>query len=328
MKPVELEEAALRELVPKRRYRDGEDFAAWQKNAREALRALLGMDRFTPCDPAPQIEYERKKDTHTEIRFRFFSEPGFSVPCHVLIPEETAKGGMICLQGHSTGMHNSLGIALYPGDEENQESGDRDFAIQAIRKGFIAVTLEQRCFGEQGGNPRPDCYRTAMNALLRGRTLLGERVWDVQRLLDVLNERWNPKGLPVYIMGNSGGGTAAFYAACIETRLAGAMPSCSVCTYADSIVFTTHCACNYVPRIAEEFDMGDLAGLIAPRPYVQVSGREDGIFLLRGAEAAFREAERLYAAADAQDKCRLVIGEGGHRFYADAAYAALEAVTA
>ena len=185
---------------------------------------------------------------------------------------------------------------------------------------------EQRCLGESGGTPRPDCQHTSLLAILRGRTLLGERVWDVSRLTDLLNARWNPDGLPVYVMGNSGGGTASYYAAAAESGIAGVIPSCSVCTFRDSIGFRPHCACNYVPDMARFFDMGDMAGLIAPRPLVQVNGREDPIFLLSGALDCFEEAKRLYAAAGAPDKCRLVVGEGGHRFYAAEAWEAFEAI--
>lgn len=324
MKPAELEERALRAVTPRCRYQDGEDFAAWQKAARARLHELLGLDRFEAVDPEPEMEYEHKKDGYTETRFRFRSETDFTVPCHMLTPDAPARGVMICLQGHSTGMYNSLGEHRLPDDEESQKQNDRAFARIALERGFIAVALEQRCFGEQGGTPYPDCAHTALTALLRGRTLIGERVWDVKNLVAVLRGGLAPAGLPVYVMGNSGGGTATFYAAAALPELDGAMPSCSVCTYADSIVFRRHCTCNYVPRIAEFFDMGDLAGLIAPRPYVQVNGRDDEIFLVNGAEESFREAQRLYAAAGAPDRCRLVIGDGGHRFYADPAYAALD----
>ncbi len=155
-----------------------------------------------------------------------------------------------------------------------------------------------------------------------GRTLLGERVWDVKRAVEVLKTEFGLADLPFYCMGNSGGGTATVYAAALLPELAGAIPSCSVCTWEHSIAMRQHCECNYVPHIAEYFDMGEIAALIAPRPYVQVNGRDDPIFLQVGAEDAFREAARVYAAAGASENCRLVIGEGGHRFYARAAWKA------
>ena len=38
------------------------------------------------------------------------------------------------------------------------------------------------------------------------------------------------------IMGNSGGGTTSFYAACVDPRIKVCMPSCAFCPYYDSII--------------------------------------------------------------------------------------------
>ncbi len=313
-------------IVPANRWNGEQAPEAWQKEARQTLASLLGLQRFTPCEPNVRVEFTRPFGPHTETRFTFESEAGWITPCHMLTPEGTPKGVMLCLQGHSTGMHNSMGRALHPGDVEDIESGDRDFAVQAVKRGYVAVALEQRAFGECGGTPQPDCQHAGLLAIMAGRTLLGMRVWDVKRAVEVLKTFFGLDGLPFYCMGNSGGGTATVYAAALLPELAGAIPSCSVCTWERSIVFRQHCICNYVPDIARHFDMGDIAALIAPRPYVQVNGRDDAIFLLDGAEAAFNGAKRVYDAMGAGENCRFVIGEGIHRFYAAPAWKAFEEI--
>ena len=78
-------------------------------------------------------------------------------------------------------------------------------------------------------------------------------------------------------------GTATVYAAALEDRIKLAMPSCAMCTYKDSIGAMPHCTCNFIPHIAEYFDMGDLMALAYPKYYVQVSGKEDPIFPITGA---------------------------------------------
>ena len=42
-----------------------------------------------------------------------------------------------------------------------------------------------------------------------------------------------------------------------------------------------------------------------------------------GVEKAFKETKRLYEAAGAADKLKLVVGDGGHRFYADLGWEAM-----
>ena len=97
----------------------GKDFPRWQKMARAKLTELLGLDRFSVCDANLQIEYTKKLENATEIRFTFQSEKNYRVPCHLLLPNNIKNPPlMIALQGHSTGMHISLGRAKYPGDAE------------------------------------------------------------------------------------------------------------------------------------------------------------------------------------------------------------------
>jgi len=311
-------------IKPSFRYEGNEPFTEWQDRASQKLAELLGLP-LEKCDDDFKIEYETKHEAFTEIRFNFQSEPGYYVPCHFLIPSGANKPlpVVICLQGHTSGMHISLGRIKYPGDEDMIQGGDRDFALRAVKEGYCALAVEQRCFGECGGleNGSPDCFKSSMAAMLIGRTITGERVWDVKRAIDIIEKHF-PQADPkkIICMGNSGGGTTTLFAACMETRIRFAMPSSYFCTFDDSIASIHHCACNFIPGIRNYFDMGDLAGLIAPRPLVIVAGKDDDIFPIDGVKKAFATAEKQYAAANAEDKISLVIGNGGHRFYADDAW--------
>ncbi len=321
--PYQHNQSLLANVTPTMRYDGSEPFEDWQVRATKKLNDLLGLP-FIMCDDKLSVEYTKDNDGFTEIRFYFQSEEGYFVPCHLLIPQgiEGAIPVTICLQGHSTGMHISLGRPKYENDEETIKGGDRDFAVRAVKEGYCALVIEQRNFGECGGNEQgPDCYNSSMTALMIGRTTIGERVWDVQRAIDVLENHFPQVDTnEIICMGNSGGGTAAFYAGCLEPRIKYCMPSCAVCTYEDSIAAMRHCSCNYIPNVRKYFEMGDLAGLIAPRYLVIVCGKEDMIFPLHGVEATFELSKSLYKAADVEDRCALVIGEEGHRFYADQAW--------
>lgn len=310
----------LQAVKPSMSY-NGENFEAWKRTAREKLSELLGLDKFIKTAPETDIEYEARLDGAAEIRFTFSSEDGYRVPCHLLLPDGVKNPPvMICLQGHSKGMHVSLGRVKYDGDERNITCADSAFCLGAVKEGFAAVALEQRNFGECGGDENgPRCYESAMTALLSGRTTIGERVWDVSRLIDVLEaefaDRVNTRA--VCCMGNSGGGTATAYTAALEDRIVLAMPSCAMCTYKDSIGAMFHCACNYVPGIAQYFDMGDLMAMACPKYYIQVSGITDPIFPISGAETVFEKGRLAYDRQGAGERCTLVKGNGDHRFYAD-----------
>lgn len=317
MTPHQLELSLLKDTVPALRYDGSIPFAQWQKQAREKLAALLGLPYEKPADHII-MEYDRMEPDFREIRFSIESEKGYFVPCHLLIPKDASAPlpVVICLQGHSRGMHVSLGRKRF--SDETSDGGDRDFALQAVREGYCALVMEQRGFGECGGTPEgPDCYLTAMTSLLTGRTMIGGRVWDISRVIDALELHFPEADCSkIACMGNSGGGTATFYAACLEPRIKTAMPSCALCTFEGSIGAMFHCSCNYVPGIRKYFDMGDLGGLIAPRKLIAVCGREDEIFNINGAREAFAQIQKLYHAAGAADACAMIEGSGGHRFYA------------
>ena len=183
--------------------------------------------------------------------------------------------------------------------------------------------IEQRNFGECGGDEKgARCLGSSMTALLTGRTTIGERVWDVLRLIDVLETEFADKidTQTICCMGNSGGGTATAYVAALDDRIVLAMPSCAMCTFKDSIGAMHHCSCNYVPKIAECFDMNDLMAMAYPKYFVQVSGIQDEIFPLFGAKEVFEKGKQVYEEHGEGDRCTLVQGDGGHRFYADGAW--------
>ena len=169
------------------------------------------------------------------------------------------------------------------------------------------------------------CHDAAMHALMLGRTLIGERVFDVDRGLDYLATRddvaKSRNGVSrIGIMGNSGGGTISLFSAALLPRIKFAMPSCYFCTFRDSLMSIYHCADNYVPGLLQYAEMADVMGLFAPRPVVLVCGADDPIFPVEATRRAFLNLQNIYRAAEAPDRCHLIVGQGGHRFYADDAW--------
>ncbi len=303
---------------------NGENFAVWQKEAREKLTELLGIDTFQKTEPETEIEYEKKIEGATEIRFTFETEDGYRAPCHILLPDGTEKPPVIiCLQGHSTGMHISLGRVIYEGDAKSVADGDRDFCIRAVKEGFAAIAMEQRNFGECGVHPGwADCGHSKLVAELIGRTTIGERVWDIMRLIDLLKTEFSDKVDTdrICLMGNSGGGTATAYTAALDDRITLAMSSCGLGTYSGSIGAISHCSCNYVPHIAKYFEMSDLISMAYPKLFIQVSGITDNYFPIDAAKEVFEKGSATYKEMGSEEKCVLVVGDAGHRFYADLAW--------
>ena len=75
--------------------------------------------------------------------------------------------------------------------------------------------------------------------------------------------------------------------------------------------------CNHIPSIRKYFEMGDLAGLIAPRNLVIAAGALDSIFPIDETKKNFETVKRIYEFLGAPNNTALLIGDKGHYNYAD-----------
>lgn len=318
---------------PRYRY-DGGDVNVWRRGWRRQLRRLLGDWPRERCPLAARQLWQRPHPLGTMEKLVFTAEPYADVTGYLCLPSTgcVPYPVMICLQGHTSGMHHSIAVEAADETTPMTVAGDRDFALGCLRRGWAALCLEQRSLGERRElrqekvSPYNRCHDAFVQALMLGRTLLGERVYDVDRGIDYLLTRPEIDSRRIGVMGNSGGGTVAIYAAAVLPRLAYAMPSCSFGAFAETKMALYHCACGYVPRLAQYAEMADVLGLFAPKPVVVVAGQDDPIIPLPGARRAFEQLQEIYRAAGAGQRCRLVVGPEGHRFYAAAAWEALQAL--
>ena len=249
------------------------------------------------------------------------------VPGFLCLPDHPVSDTIfICLQGHSgDGIHVSISASPENWNEEKPAAGDRDFAFGCLKRGIAAFCPEQSCFGErlekvQEKRAKSFCHDAFVQALLLGKTLMGERVYDVARSIDFLKSRPETANMKIGIMGNSGGGTVSVYSAAVLPEIDFCMPSCSFGTYAGSKMRVYQCGCGYIPGILEFMEMDDVMALFAPKPVVIVAGKEDPIIPLESVTTGFERLKQVYAVRGAQEHCHLVIGSEGHRFYADAAW--------
>ncbi len=318
--------------TPALTYEEGKDFWAWREEVKAKLFELAGINNIAKnaCPLNVEIESEVQKEGYKQIRFTFESEKGAIVPCYLLVPDGEKKKYpvAITLQGHSSGFHNSI---AEPKEGENPDyaMGRGKFAVQAVKEGYVALAIEQRGMGERRPKERHQnganmCEYTAHIALLLGRTILGERMWDVSKAIDALATFDCVDLDKIILTGNSGGGTMTFYASCFDERIKLAVPSCAFCTYEDSIMNWFHCSCNFIPHAYEWFEMQDLACLIAPRNLVVVAGQEDHIFPVEGVRKGFETVKKCYEKAGVADKCRVVETPKGHWWCEDIVWGAVK----
>lgn len=323
--PLELHDNIAANAVPALRWDGKTPVGSWREKCRAKLWELLGMDQIVPCKPVMTVTSKDEIEGNLHTHFTLQTEEGYFTHCDLLLPknQQEKRPLCVCVQGHTKGSHISLGQVRYPDEDKNKFVKDYDFCLRAVKEGFAALAIEQRAFGQCGGTEDgPACSHAHLAALLIGRTLIGERVWDVMRAVDCITENYSDvitmEGS--VLMGNSGGGTTTYYTACLEDRFSGYMPSCALCTYHGHLTSRYHCPCNYVPGIAKYFDLGDLAVMIAPKNLTMVCADNDPCYPTDGTFETTDRIQHIYQAMGAEEHCALVVGHDGHRFYADDAW--------
>jgi hypothetical protein len=308
----------LARIRPRLQYRSGA-VRTWQAVARQELIKLLGdfPDRQGGVI-GEQLLWEASDDIAFYQKQILLMHGSIKVPIYRAWPKKEANGKtLICLQGHTSGMHVSLGMDKTESLAENN-APDRALGTFALKQGFNVVCIEQESLGERSETrlrkraPHP-CFDASMHQILLGRTILGARVRDTLSFLAY--EKSRQKGAPIGLMGNSLGGTVALFASAISDDPDFTIASCCISDFGESLFNIYHCADLYVPELARVFSMGDIIGLCAPKPLILCAGVTDPIFPVLGFAKARGEGCTIYAAAEASDSLRTVIGAGGHRLY-------------
>lgn len=304
--------------------KQGQSREEWKKELKDKFIELTGLKKIAKnaCPLNIQIQETIEKEEYRQIQFTFESEVGETVPCYLLIPK-TGKEKYpvaITLQGHSTGYHLSIGEQIYEKDKYYQPRAA--YALQAVKNGFAALAIEQRGMGIKkptGENRANDvhCRYAAMLALHMGRTIMGERIWDVHKAIDALAAFPECDLDKVAVIGHSGGGAVAYYSACFDERIKLCVCSCSISTYKQSILNVAHCVCNFIPSAYEYFEMPDLSALIVPRNLVVVMGVNDRIFPIEGARQGFEIIRENYEKENVVECCMLLETPKDHWWCAD-----------
>ncbi|MGC9349496.1 MAG: alpha/beta hydrolase family protein [Anaerolineae bacterium] len=303
-----------------------EAWLAWQAAFRPRLRQHLGLDNIA-ADTAghrPTAVFFDSTDEGSHVResWRIWVEPTVPLPFYLLRPKEVDGPLPLVLTPHGHNRpHVYVGITHNEQERASIAMGERDIAVQAVEQGYLAIAATTRAFGETRTREDKEedkvhsCRTQLMHDLLVGRTPIGDRVWDISRLIDWALETQNIDPERIAITGNSGGGTISLFAAACDTRISVAVPSSYFCTFAGSIGSIHHCDCNYVPGILRLGEMYDVAGLVAPRPFCAIAGKDDTIFPIEYVRFAFDKLRRVYEVAGVPERCQLYVGDQGHRYY-------------
>jgi cephalosporin-C deacetylase-like acetyl esterase len=183
------------------------------------------------------------------------TEPGIRIPARLFVP----SGG---------GKHAAVIYINSAGKDADTK------AIESLTQGSnLVLVIDPRGWGESAPEKTSSgsytgVWRLAQRAMLIGRPLIGMQVYDVLRSFDYLASRQDVDRSRVRLKGIGNGGTVALYAGALEPAIAavdseGAIPSYMAIAHAK-----THSGVIdiVVPGVLNDFDLPDIAALMAPRP--------------------------------------------------------------
>ena len=320
------------------------DFDAWREMARNRLKQLLGMELMEPCPLCPQIlEETQLPGGILRQKVLLQTEPDTYMPVYILIPDHRDGHSRVflCPPGHQgAGKYSVAGLGEIPAVARAIDFYNYDYGLQLAQHGHIALCPDCRGFGERRDPDKQTdktddfltgtCYQLAHMAEPLGLTVIGMLVWDLQRLIDYVEQRGEWSMDTLSCLGFSGGGMQTLWLCALDDRVKLAVISGYLYGYKDSLLtLCGNCSCNYVPQLWRHYDMGDIASLIAPRPLVVQSCRGDHLNGPRGLQNVLEQMDivrRAYDLYGASDRIVHDVCEGEHRFHSEHIFEAMDTV--
>jgi len=262
----------------------------WQKDVRAKLARLLRIDDLMRARPplATTVLATSERPAYVLQEVEISSTPGRRTKAMLSLPRGWRQPfpAVVCIHGHGGDRRTTYEDArIY-----------KTFATELAQRGYATATVD---VGQH------EIYEP-------GRTLVGERLWDLMRAVDLLASQ---KGVDTSRIGCAGlslGGEMSMWLAAMDTRIAACVSS-GFLTVMDQME-RDHCMCWKLDGLRERVDFADIFALVAPRPLQCQNGlREPPTqFLVPLAREALREIRPIYADLGAPGNVALDVHPGAH----------------
>ena len=279
--------------------------AAWQGELRTRLFDLMRMRDLAETGASLPLdarmlatgEHEGFRLDALELR----ATPGRVFQAMLAVPAE-ASGPMpavVAIHGHG-------GNRMTPFDPE--QAIYKSFGSELARRGFVVISTD---VGQH------DVYEA-------GRTVMGERLWDLMRCVDYLRSRADVDPARIGCAGLSLGGEMAMWLGAMDPRVT-ATVSAGFLTFMDQME-QNHCMCWKFDGLRELVDFPDVYALIAPRPLQCQNGCQEPPtqFTPELARRALLEIVPAYRDAGAPGHVELLVHNGAHEVALEPLLAFLE----
>lgn len=269
-----------------------QDAAAWQKELRVRLIELLKMDdlvsRKKHISFDTRTDLSERRDNYTFEEMEINSTPGRRIKIVLTRPtdQEGPVPAVLFVAGHGGTRHSCY------------EAGRGYFQVGRLlaKKGYVTISTKVS---------QHEVYE-------EGRTLMGERLWDLMRCVDFLASLEEVDRDRIGCAGKSLGGEMVMWLAATDERLQ-ATVSAGFLTKMDQME-QNHCMCWKFSGLRELVDFADIYSLAAPRALLCQNGLKEPAsqFPVSLAREALEEIQPIYRDFGRPENVVLVAHKGGH----------------
>ena len=298
---------------------------AWQRST-ERYRSYLWDEVLGRCpppsvphDPHTQLVYDRPRWTGYEVRLDVW--PDVFASGLLLIPKGIAPGErrpvVVCQHG----------LEGRPRDVvDKPDSPYRNFAARLADRGYVVYAPQNPYVGGHA-------FRSAVRkAHLLGWTIYSFILAQHEVTLSWLAEQPFVDPARIAFYGLSYGGKAAM-------RIPALLPGyCLAICSGDFNEWIVKCVSTELPmsymftgeyemfefNLGHTFNYAELAGLIAPRPFMVERGHRDGVGLDEWVAFEYARVRRRYADLKLPERTEIAFFEGGHMIHGAATFAFLD----
>lgn len=309
-----------------------QEYYSWKSNLKLRLKELIGISDNEYCKLKLETieiiefnEYIRKKVV-------LETEKNVLMPMYILIPKDLKKGEkrpcVIAAHGHGVGgKYGTVGREDIPVVKESINKYNCDYGVKLVKEGYVVFCNDARGFGERRelmdeDNSKESLLKSSCNtlnnaAIALGKSLLGMMVWDLIRIVDLIQTLKYCDESNIGAVGFSGGGLQVLWLSALDERIKASFISGYFHSFKDSIIKTNFCGCNFVPKLWNIIEMGDLGALIAPRALLIESGMRDTVNGSRGlldVKEQLITVKKAYKILAAENNIYHYVFNGGHIF--------------
>jgi len=291
---------------------------------RKTLEELLGAIPERPKNPEVRILYKKEMEGYTLEKFLINNEVDSWIPGYLAIPKNV-KGKVpviLSMHGHGSSKDNIFGFA---------DNTAQDVLALLISNGFAVIAIDSYFNGERRGtgpagtnemqNKKPDQEGSLFKLnLWFGRTLWGMQLRDEQIALDYLETRAEIDTERIGAQGMSMGSTRSWWLAALDDRVKAVVGVACFTRYKELIAqreLKAHGIYYFVPGMLNHFDTEAVMALIAPRPFLALTGDGDAGSPVSGIKVLENKLDNVYGLYNQQDQFKSIIYDNTGHVYTD-----------